>query len=252
MSTALVTGASSGMGLEFARQLSGEGYDLVLVARSCERLEKIGEALRDRHGVSTEVLVADLGKAEDTAKVAARLRQTPAVEVLVNAAGFGISTPFLETSLEEENQALNVMVRAVMETCHAAGSTMRAAGRGRIINVSSVAADSGMGPYSAHKAWVRSFSQGLAAELQGSGVSVTATMPGLVRTEFHERAGADYTGAPALAWTSASEVVTQTLAASRKGRVVFTPTLRYKVVSGVQRAVPRTIQRAAMRLLPHM
>ncbi len=240
------------MGLEFARQLAREGYDLVLVARSERRLEKIAAALRDRFGVRTQVLVADLGKAEDTARVAGRLWQEPAVGVLVNAAGFGLSKPFLENSLEVESQALNVMVRAVMELCHVAGNAMRARGQGRIINVSSIAADSGMGPYSAHKAWVRSFSEGLANELRGSGVTVTAVMPGLVRTEFHDRAGADYSGAPAIAWSSAGSVVSQSLAASRKGRVVFTPTLRYKVVSAVQRGVPRPVRRAAMRLVPHM
>ncbi len=240
------------MGLEFARQLAEEGYDLVLVARSRGRLQKIAAALEDRFGVLTEVLVADLGKADDSARVADRLRQEPAVEMLVNAAGFGISTPFLENSVEVETQALNVMVRAVMETCHAAGNAMRTAGNGRIINVSSIAADSGMGPYSAHKAWVRSFSEGLANELCGTGVIVTAVMPGLVRTEFHGRAGADYSGAPKVAWSSAKTVVTQSLAASRKGKVLFTPTLRYKVVSAVQRSVPGGLKRAVMRLVPHM
>lgn len=276
----MITGATSGIGREFARQLAEAGHSVVLVARDRERLERDAAQIQRDYGVAAEVLRADLGNRLDVDWVCRRLAVgTPAaagplqsgvdeaaalrgaariaaviepVGLLVNAAGFGLGKPFLDDSLEREEFALDVMVRAVMATCHAAGRAMRDRRRGTIINVGSVAADSGMGTYSAHKAWVRAFSEGLAEELRPSGVGVTCMIPGLVRTEFHQRVGMDYGAAPEFAWGSAEEVVAETLTAARRGRVLVTPTLRYKAVSAAQRHLPRPLVRQVLRRLPHM
>lgn len=279
MGAALITGATSGIGREFTRQLAKSGHSVVLVARDRDRLERDANRIRHDYGVAAEVLRADLGNRLDVDWVCRRLAAGPAttelpqsraddeaepcvaarsatvaepVGLLVNAAGFGLGEPFLDDSLEREEFALDVMVRAVMATCHAAGRAMRNRRRGTIINVGSVAADSGMGTYSAHKAWVRAFSEGLAQELRPSGVGVTCMIPGLVRTEFHQKVGMDYGIAPEFAWGSAEEVVAETLAAARKRRVLVTPTLRYKAVSAAQRHLPRTLVRRVVRRLPHM
>ncbi len=273
MGTALITGATSGIGREFCVQTAAAGHDLVVVARDEDRLQELAQDLADTHGIGVEVLRADLAEPEDLDRVCLRLSQGVAefppagslpvfppsdlsdprpVGLLVNAAGFGLGKPFLDNTLAAELYGLDVMVRAVMATCYHAGNAMRNRGRGSIINVSSVAADSGMGTYSAHKAWVRSFSEGLAEELRGSGVTVTAMMPGLVKTEFHQRAGTDYGAAPKIAWSSAETVVRETLDAARRGQVLFTPTMKYKMVAAVQKLAPRGLLRATVRRMPHM
>lgn len=292
MGTALVTGATSGLGLEFCWQLASEMNDLVMVARDIERLEATAEEVRQTAGVKVEVLQADLADPDDLARVCNRLavagplpssktaggraflplsdsdHATDSTEdglragrgessalapitLLVNNAGFGLGKPFLDDSLDHQEFGLDVMVRAVMATSHAAGNAMRARGRGAIINVSSVAADSGMGTYSAHKAWVRSFTQGLAEELRGTGVTVTVTQPGLVRTEFHQRSDMDLSGTPDFIWCDAETVVEQTLDAARRGKVIEVPTARYKFVNTIQRHVPDRLVRMLTRLTPH-
>lgn len=281
MGTALITGASSGIGREFCWQLATAGHNLVVVARDQERLEALAHNIRRAKQVEVEVLPADLAEPEDLANVCLRLSahglEAPAATItnfddertldhlplidegdlqpiglLVNAAGFGSGRPFLDNDFDSELNGLDVMVRAVLATCYYSGRAMRARGRGTIINVSSFAADSGMGPYSAHKAWVRAFTEGLAEELRGTGVKATAVMPGLVKTEFHQRADADYSAAPALAWSSPKTIVEQSLAAARRGQVLFTPTLRYRALGGIQRIVPRSLVRKVTRKLPHM
>lgn len=264
MGTALVTGATSGIGEEFCWQLAAAHHDLVLVARTREHLEALAEHLRQVAGVRVEVLTADLGDASDLQRVADRLRSDDSagaagdgravapVGLLVNNAGFGLGVPFLDDDLGREEQALDVMVRAVMVLSHAAGRAMVARGRGAILNVASVAADTGMGTYSAHKAWVRVFSEGLAEELHGSGVTVTAVSPGLTRTGFHEAAHVDVSETPAWAWSTPDQVVTAALEAVRRGRVLVTPTPLYKVTAGLTRLAPRTLVRGIVRHLPHM
>lgn len=281
MGTALITGASSGIGREFCWQVAAAGHNLVVVARDKERLEALAHNIRRANQVEVEVLAADLADPEGLADVCLRLSahglESPAATItnfdgeqtldylplvdegelqpiglLINAAGLGSERPFLDNDFDSELYGLDVMVRAVLATCYSAGRAMRSRGRGTIINVSSVAADTGMGPYSAHKAWVRAFTEGLAEELRGSGVTATAVMPGLVKTEFHQRAGADFSHAPELAWSSSKKVVEQSLAAARRGQVLFTPTLRYRALAGLQRVAPRSLVRKVTRKLPHM
>lgn len=248
MGTALVTGASAGLGKEFAWQLATAGHDVVLVARDAERLDKLAAQLRAYAGVHAEVIAADLGVRADVERVADRLRQTERpVGLLVNNAGFALHQRFSTGSLEDEEHALDVMVRAVMVLSHAAAVAMRERGRGAILNVSSVAALMASGTYSAAKAWVRTFTEGLAAELRGTGVTATALCPGLTHTEFHQRAGFGRL-APELAWLDARRVVTAALADVRRGTVISTPSLRYTLASGLLRLLPRRVVRATSRL----
>lgn len=251
MGTALVTGATSGLGLEFAWQLATARHDLVLVARDAERLERLAVQLRAAAGVEVEVLSADLSVRADVERVAERLGDGDRpVGLLVNNAGFGLGVPFLESDVADQERSLEVMVRAVLVLSHAAGRAMVARGRGAILNVSSVASLLAGGTYSAHKAWVRSFTEGLAAELRGTGVTATVVCPGLVRTEFHERAGIDLDTAPEALWLRPERVVSEALAAVRRGSVINTPSTRYRVVAGTIRTLPRSAVRAFERTRP--
>ncbi len=244
MSTALVTGASAGIGRAFAERLAREGHDVVLVARDRARLERLATELRGRHGISTEVLVADLADREQTEEVCRRLADPERpVEVLVNNAGFGLHRPFLDNDVAQEEAALDVMVRAVLLTCHAAGRVMRERGHGTIVNISSVASFMANGTYAAEKSFVTVFSEALAGQLRGTGVTVTAVCPGLTRSEFHERARMTLPGVPRGMWLEASEVAQQGLADAAAGKVVSVPGPQWKVASLVVRALPRPVVR---------
>ncbi len=244
MGVALVTGASAGLGREFAEQLAGRGHDLVLVARDRGRLEALAGELAARHGVAVEVLAADLADRPSLERVAARVADPGRpVDLLVNNAGFGSRRGFVSGDLDEEEQALDVMVRAVMVLSHAAGGAMRRRGRGAVLNVSSVASFAVMGHYSAIKAYVTVLSEALATELTPHGVTVTALCPGFVRTEFHQRAEMDMSALPGPLWLSARSVVRDALDGVAAGRVVVVPSPVYKGVVGILRVVPRRLSR---------
>ncbi|GIG28122.1 SDR family NAD(P)-dependent oxidoreductase [Cellulomonas marina] len=248
MGTALVTGASAGLGLEFAWQLATARHDLVLVARDAERLTRLARQLEAAAGVHAEVLVADLATREGVDRVAERLRSDERpVGLLVNNAGHGLGQRFVGGDLAKEEQALDVMVRAVLVLSHAAAGAMVARGRGAVLNVASVAALLAGGTYSAHKAWVRTFTEGLAVELAGTGVTATALCPGLTHTEFHAREGLDVSSLPEVAWLDAEDVVARALADVRRGLVVSTPSLRYQALSAALRVTPRWVVRAVGR-----
>lgn len=245
MGTALVTGASAGLGLEFAWQLATAHHDLVLVARDEDRLTRLAAQIEAAAGVRTQVLVADLADRGDVERVADRLRaDEDPVGLLVNNAGFAIAQRFVGGDLAREEQALDVMVRAVLVLSHAAADAMVERGRGAILNVASMAALLASGTYSAHKAWVRSFTEGLAVELRGTGVTATAVSPGFVHTEFHERGRVDVSAYPRASWLDAPDVVAAALADVRRGKVLSTPSLRYKAAAGLTRVVPRSAVRA--------
>ena len=295
MGTALITGATAGIGLELAWQLAQAHHDLVLVARDRARLETVAEELRQFAGVGVQVLPADLSEPGDLAHVAERagLSQSDAdlpvavasagagpatasspadpvtaadpaadttalpadrlhttaevearpVDLLVNNAGFAVGQDFVSGSIEQERRALAVMVGAVMELTHAAVPGMVARGHGAILNVASVTALTAMGTYAAHKSWVRTFTEGLASELRGTGVTATVLNPGLTHTEFHARAAMDESAWPAFVWLQADDVARQALDAVRRGQVICTPSLRYQIANAALRASPRWLVR---------
>lgn len=248
MGTALVTGASAGLGLEFAWQLATARHDVVLVARDEERLTRLARQLEAAAGVRAEVLVADLSDRADVERVAERLRapQRP-VGLLVNNAGYGLNQEFVDGDVHAEEVALDVMVRAVMVLSHAAAGAMVPRGRGAILNVGSIAALMASGTYSAHKAWVRTFTESLAVELRGTGVTATVVNPGFTHTEFHERGRIDMSAMPDAVWLNAEDVVAAALADVRRGAVISTPSLRYKAVAAVARLAPRGAVRSVGR-----
>ncbi|MFC7495040.1 MULTISPECIES: SDR family NAD(P)-dependent oxidoreductase [unclassified Nocardioides] len=237
--TALVTGATAGIGRSFAHQLAAGGHDLVLVARDRARLDAEAEELRSSYGVEVEVLAADLVDRAQLAMVEARLadRDRP-VDLLVNNAGFGLKRRFLDNPVDDEQAMLDVLVTAVMRLSHAALGPMADRGRGGIINVSSVASFLPRGSYSAAKAWVNSFSEWAAYEYRDRGVTVTCLCPGFTKTEFHERMKVSRGSAPAFLWLDADDLVAEALKDHAKGRVFSIPGAQYKAIARAARIVP--------------
>lgn len=241
---ALITGPTSGLGAGYARRYARDGYDLVLVARDETRLEELAAELRAAHGIGVDVLAADLSVAADRDRVADRL--AAGVQVLVNNAGFGTSGEFWSADPALLQRQLDVNVTAVMHLTRAALPPMIAAGKGSVINIASVAGLlSGRGStYSASKAWVVSFSEGLANGLAGTGVGIHAVCPGFVRTEFHQRAGIEMSSIPGLMWLTVDDVVAESLADVAKGKVISIPGVQYKVLTSTGRMIPRGLVRA--------
>ncbi|MBS1672833.1 MAG: SDR family oxidoreductase [Actinobacteria bacterium] len=241
MPTALITGASAGIGAEFARQLAARGADLVLVARSDDALRALAAELRARHGVAVEVLVADLATDQDVQRVADRIAAGP-LDLLVNNAGFGLPLRFADNDITDEVRHLRVLVEAPMRLMHAALGVMRGRG-GRIINVASSAGFISRSTYSACKAWIIGFSRWANDEYAKDGVTVTALCPGFVHTTFHARMGlaAGEEGVPSFMWLDAPFVVRQGLRAAARGRSVVIPSLRYKAMIAGSRLVPRSL-----------
>jgi short-subunit dehydrogenase len=247
---ALVTGASSGIGEAFARLLAADGVDLVLVARRVGRLEALAASLRSPV-CRVDVLPADLTRADDVERVAARLADSEApVDLLVNNAGFGTFGRFWELPLDGELAEIGTNVTALVHLTHAALGRMVPEGRGAVLNVSSVAGNQpgpGDAVYAATKAFVTTFTEGIAEELRGTGVTATALCPGLTTTEFHDVAGAPQARhrGPAMLWMTAEAVARDGLEAAAKGRVVQVSGLGNRVLAGLSAVAPRGVKRRA-------
>lgn len=250
MTTALVTGGTSGIGAAFARALAARGDDLVLVARDAGRLAGMATELTDAHGIEVEVMSADLGDRDDVLRVAARLQSTEQpIDLLVNSAGFGVPYALTHADTAPHEHAIDVMIRAVLMLGASAGRAMKARGQGSIVNVSSTAGFVTMGGYSAIKAWVTVYSEGLANELRGSGVQVTALCPGWVRTEFHERADIRTSKIPDQLWLDADRLVADCLLDVAHHKVISIPSKRYQALILAARVAPRSAIRAVSRKL---
>ncbi|MBC9717301.1 SDR family oxidoreductase [Streptomyces sp. TRM66268-LWL] len=242
MTTALITGATAGIGAAFGRRLAADGHNLVLVARDTARLREQATELHDRHGIEAEVLAADLatdGGIEAVEKRLSDLRNP--VDLLVNNAGFGNKGRYLEVSMADELTMLKVHCEAVLRLTSAAAASMRSRGRGGVVNVASVAAFVPRGTYGASKAWVVQFTQGAAKDLAGSGVRLMALCPGFVRTEFHERAGMSTDNIPSWMWLDADKVAASALSDLARGKTVSIPDPRYKALLGAAKFVPRNL-----------
>jgi short-subunit dehydrogenase len=251
--TALVTGASAGIGRAFAEQLAARGHDLVVVARDAARLEALAKELDAAHGAKVEVLAADLATGEGINTVELRVvDDARPVDLLVNNAGFGTVGKFHELPISREISEIGLNVVAVVRLTHAALAGMVARGRGGVINVASIAAYQPTplnATYGATKAYVSSLSQAVHEELAGTGVNCMVLCPGFTRTEFQERAGIDSSGVPDFLWQDAATVVTHALAAFDKGRAVCVPGALNRVTAGFSSTAPAGLTRKVAGLI---
>lgn len=244
--TALVTGATAGIGAAFARQLAAEGADLVLVARDVDRLEGTAASLRATYGVGVEVLPADLAVESATEPVLARLTDPGRpIDLLVNNAGIGMRGKFWETPLADQERMFHLNCTAVLRLSHAALTAMVPRGHGDIVVVSSVSgfAPAVRGSYGASKAWATAFAESLTGALAGTGVHVSAVAPGFVRTEFHGRAGLDMSKVPGFLWLDAETVAAVALRDHRAGKVLSVPGVQYKALVAASRLIPSSLNR---------
>jgi short-subunit dehydrogenase len=246
--TALVTGASSGIGRELARLLAAEGTDLVVVARDQGRLDDLAAELSAKHpGVTVEVLPADLSDPTGLAAVERRTVDADRpVDLVVNNAGFGTYGYLVDADIDVETREIAVNVTALVRLTYAALGAMVARGRGSVLNVSSVAglqATPGNATYGASKAFVASFGEAVSGELAGTGVTLTTVLPGFTRTAFQERAGIGGREIPGPAWMTADDVARQALEATRAGKAWFVPGALNKVLVAAAGPVPRGLKR---------
>jgi uncharacterized protein len=249
---AVVTGASAGLGAEFARQLAAAGYNVVLIARRRERLEALAQELRTQHRIQALALPCDLAGIGARDQVIAGIAAAfpgQTIDMLVNNAGFSIPASFAASEWQRESDMIMTLVYAVCSLTHAALPGMIAKGQGRIINVASVA---GFAPgvaghtlYPAAKSFVIKFSQSLAAEVSAKGINVTAVCPGYTRTEFQTASGMDdlATKSPRRFADEPADVVRQALAANREGRVIIVTGLHNRLSRWALKVLPEFITR---------
>lgn len=248
---AVITGASSGIGVSFARKLAAKGFDLLLIARRKERLESLGQELGAQYRITAEAFPADLSDAAALEAVAERVGNAPDLGLLVNNAGFGTHGYFFETDPARQIQMHLLHVIATARLSHAALANLvpRGAADTGIINVSSIAAF-GTSPtnvsYCATKAWMNSFTEGLAVELSGrsSPVTVQALCPGFTLSEFHDVVGMERSTIPAWLWMPPDFVVEESLRGFARGKVIVIPGWRYKLMSSFMRVMPSALMRS--------
>jgi len=241
-SWALVTGATSGIGESFTRLLASNRYDIVLVARDVPRLQERAQGLESKYGIKTHVIQADLATDEGCLAIEKYIAENQ-VDVLVNNAGFGTSKAFTMSTLEVEQQLLDVLVRTPMRLMHVALPLMKARNNGIIINVSSVAGYIAGGTYSASKSYLTVLSESLNTELAATNVKVSALCPGFTRTEFHQRGKMSMKGLPNFMWLNSDRLVEQSWRDALKGKAVSVPGWQYKLLVFIVETMPRSIVR---------
>ena len=226
--TALVTGASSGIGAIYAERLAARGFDLLLVARDEPRLEAAASKLRAEHGIQVEVLKADLTQKDDVLKLEQRLRSDSSISLLLNNAGVASDGLLANADLDQLERLIQLNVTTVTRLASSAAASFAKAGRGTIINIASVVAlfpERFNATYSASKAYVLSLTQSLNAELDGTGVKVQAVLPGVTRTEIWERSGIDASQIPDDMVMDAGDMVDAALAGLDQGELITIPSL---------------------------
>lgn len=255
--TALITGASSGIGEGFARQLAASGYDLVLVARREDVLHRLAEELEGQHAIHVESLIADLAKKADIQRVSERISQLTSLDLLVNNAGFGFAGSFHRNDFNKHLDMIQVHVIASIHLTHAALPVMIPRRQGAIINVSSVAAFLPWGgvTYCATKAYLVAFSEALSVELKKKNIRVQALCPGFTVTEFHdspELSRIRKYPLPRSMWLSSDYVVRESLKALKRNKVICIPGFVYQVIAAMGRSglISPILRFAARRLSP--
>ncbi|WP_320669716.1 SDR family NAD(P)-dependent oxidoreductase [Patulibacter defluvii] len=243
---ALVTGASSGIGADLARELARRGHGLILVARRADRLEELAEELRQDHGVRVDVLPADLSERDGRNDLLGRIAGLGLeVDVLLNNAGYGLSGRFIELDAERQDQMIRLNVEAVHHLARAIAPGMAERKAGAILLLASVAAFQpvfGMSDYAATKAFVLSLGETLHEELKSRGVTVTTLCPGPVKTEFWEVAGGAQGAAGAKPmWTTSDKVAREAVEGLEKGARVVVPHAPVKAAALGGRYTPRSI-----------
>ena len=246
MATALVTGATSGIGATYAKFLAKERFDLVLVARDLPRLNAYAKELSKAHKIKVETLQADLTKPAQLLKVEKRLSsKAKPIEVLINNAGFGIKQSFADSEIKKEQELLDVLVTAPMRLTHAVLPQMIKRDSGVIVNVSSVASWIAGGTYSAAKSYLTVFSEYLNTELKRTNIKISALCPGFTRTEFHQRGKMRMNGLPNFMWLSTDQVVEKSWKDAKAGKAICIPGWQYLTLSTIARIAPRPIVRKA-------
>lgn len=244
MSTALITGATAGIGNAYAELLAKQGFDLVLVARDLPRLNQVAKRLSKTYKIKVETLKADLTKPAQLARVEKRVSNiSKPIEVLVNNAGFGIKQSFIDTQIKKEQELLDVLVTAPLRLTHAVLPGMIKRNNGTIVNVSSVASWIAGGTYSAAKSYLTVFTEYLHTELKGTNVNISALCPGFTRTEFHQRGKMRMSGLPNFMWLTVDQVVAQSWKYAKAGKVICIPGWQYLILSTVARIAPRPLVR---------
>jgi short-subunit dehydrogenase len=249
--TALVTGASAGIGKAFAEVLAEKGYGLVLTARRRERLDELAGQLKSRHGIAAQVIVADLAEPEAPARIADAVRALGLhIDVLVNNAGYGVPGSYVSVAWPDHQRFIQIMMTAVCELTYRLLPPMQDRGWGRVINIASVAglvpAPAGHTLYGASKAFVIRFSEALAAENASRGVHVTAVCPGFTYSEFHDVTGTrqQMKSVPAMMWLDADDVAREGYAAVMRGDAVVVNGRIYRLLLGLMGLVPKALVKA--------
>lgn len=226
LGTALVTGASSGIGATYAERLAARGYDLLLVARDVVRLEALAQRLGASHGVKAEILGADLAAVEDVRTVEQRLRSDDAITLLVNNAGIGPKGALLHDDIDYLDRMIAINVAAANRLAVAGAQTFAARGQGAIVNIASAVAivpDIFNGTYSGSKSFVLALTLALANDLQGKGVKVQAVLPGFTRTEIFDRVGGSFDAIPRDRVMEVGDLVDAALAGLDQGEIITVP-----------------------------